>query len=57
MERLLPRVAVVLSVIIGAGFVLFAVEDIDRGSSSSRNRITGDPTATDPTPAGERERE
>jgi len=57
MPRLLPRVAVVLSVIIGVGFVLFAVQDIDRASNSSRNRITGDPTATDPTPAGERERE
>jgi hypothetical protein len=57
MKRLLPRVAIVLSVIIGAGFVLFAAQDIDRASNTSRNRIAGDPTATDPTPAGERERE
>jgi hypothetical protein len=57
LERLLRTLAIVLSLIIAAGFVLFAVDDFDRASDSSRNRITQDPTATDPTPAGERERE
>lgn len=46
-----------LSLIVAAGFVLFAFDDFDRASTSSRNRITQDPTATAPTPAGERERE
>lgn len=56
-ERLLRTLAIVLSLIVASGFVLFAVDDFDRASSSSRNRITGDPTATAPTAAGERERE
>lgn len=56
-ERLLRFLAIGLSLIVASGFVLFAMDDFDRASSSSRNRITGDPTATDPTPAGERERE
>jgi hypothetical protein len=57
LERLLRTLAIVLSLIIAAGFVLFAVDDFDRASSSSRNRITQDPSAAAPTPAGERERE
>ncbi len=57
LERLLRSLAVVLSLIVAAGFVLFAMDDFDRASSSSRSRIAGDPAATDPTPAGERERE
>ena len=57
LERLLRFLAIALSLIIAAGFILFAVDDFDRASSASRNRITGDPTATDPTPAGERQRE
>jgi len=57
LERLLRFLAITLSLIIAAGFILFAVDDFDRASNSSRNRITGDPAATDPTPAGERERE
>lgn len=56
-ERLLRNLAIVLSLVVAAGFVLFAIDDFDRASSSSRDRITGDPSATDPTPAGERERE
>jgi hypothetical protein len=56
-ERLLRTLAIVLSLIVAAGFVLFAFDDFDRASTSSRNRITQDPTAAAPTPAGERERE
>ena len=56
-ERLLRTLAIVLSLIVAAGFVLFAFDDFDRASTSSRNRITPDPTATAPTPAGERARE
>ncbi|HVF78941.1 MAG TPA: hypothetical protein VNA28_11650 [Solirubrobacteraceae bacterium] len=57
LERLLRFLAITLSLIIAAGFILFAVDDFDRASSASRNRITGDPTATAPSAAGERERE
>lgn len=57
LERSLRFLAIALSLIVAAGFVLFAVDDFDRASNSSRSRITGDPSATDPTPAGERERE
>ena len=46
-----------LSLIVASGFVLFAMDDFDRASASSRDRIKGDPTAAAPTPAGERERE
>lgn len=57
LERVLRTLAIVLSLIVAVGFVLFAVDDFDRASDSSRSRIMGDPSATDPTPAGERERE
>ncbi len=57
LERPLRYLAICLSLIIAAGFVLFAVDDFDRASESSRSRIAGDFDATDPTPAGERERE
>lgn len=56
-ERALRTLAIVLSLVVAAGFVLFAVDDFDRASDSSRNRIIGESVATDPTPAGERERE
>ena len=56
-ERVLRTLAVVLSLVVAAGFVLFAVDDFGRASDSSRNRIVGEYTATAPTPAGERERE
>ncbi|HEV2786977.1 MAG TPA: hypothetical protein VGV67_11345 [Solirubrobacteraceae bacterium] len=56
-ERVLRSLAIALSLVIAAGFVLFALDDIDRASSASRNRIIGESQATDPTPAGERERE
>lgn len=57
LERLLRLLAVTLSAVIAAGFILFALGDIDRASDSSRNRVIGESTATAPTPAGERERE
>jgi hypothetical protein len=56
-ERHLRALAIVLSLIVACGFVLFAMDDFGRASDSSRKRITGDPRAADPTPAGERERE
>jgi hypothetical protein len=57
LERPLRWLAIILSLIVASGFVLFAVDDFDRASASSQARIAGDFTATDPTPAGERERE
>ena len=55
-ERPLRYLAITLTLIVAAGFVLFALDDFDRASNSSVNRIAGY-TATDPTPSGERERE
>ena len=57
LERLLRFLAVTLSLIVAVGFVLFAVDDLERASDARRSQISGDPTAVDPTPAGERERE
>ncbi|MGH2900399.1 MAG: hypothetical protein ACRDMZ_17115 [Solirubrobacteraceae bacterium] len=57
LERPLRWLAIILSLVIAAGFVLFAVDDFDRASESSRSRIVGGFAAADPTPAGERERE
>ena len=57
LERGLRLLAISLSLVIAAGFALFAIDDFDRASASSRNRIVGESQATDPTPAGERERE
>jgi hypothetical protein len=56
LERPLRWLAIVLSLIVTAGLVLFALDDFDRASIDTRNRITGF-TATSPSPAGERERE
>jgi hypothetical protein len=55
-ERPLRYLSITLSLIVAAGFTLFALDDFDRASDNSVNRITGY-TATDPTPSGERERE
>jgi hypothetical protein len=55
-ERLLRTVAIVLSLIIAAGFCLFAVDEFDRASSAQRNELAGHEVVA-PTPAGERERE
>lgn len=57
LERPLRYLAIALSVIVTAGFAMFALDDIDRASENSRSRIAGNYTAADPTPAGERERE
>ena len=55
-ERPLRYLAIVLSLIVAAGFVLFALDDIGRASTNSQNRLAGF-AATSPSPAGERERE
>jgi hypothetical protein len=55
-ERPLRRLSIVLSLIVAAGFILFALEDIDRGSAHARSRIVGY-SAANPTPADERDRE
>ena len=44
-ERALRFTAIALSLIVAAGFVLFAIDDFDRASDSSRNRVLGDPSA------------
>ena len=56
LERPVRYLAIALSLVIAIGFTLFALEDIDRASASSEQRIRGY-TATSPSPAGERERE
>ena len=56
LERPLRYLAIVLSLVVAAGFVLFALDDIDRASADSRSRIAGY-TAANPSAAGERERE
>ena len=56
LERPLRFLAIALSLIVATGFVLFALDDIDRASADSRSRIAGY-TATNPSAAGERERE
>lgn len=48
--------ALALSLIIAAGFCMFAVDEFNRASSAQRERLQGYEEA-DPTPAGERERE
>lgn len=55
-ERPLRYLAITLSLIVTAGFVLFAVDDIDRASTRVQGRVAGY-DVTPPTPAGERARE
>ena len=55
-ERTLTFVAIVLSVIVALGFILFALEDVDRASDSKVGEVFRFQEAA-PTPAGERERE
>lgn len=57
LERPLRYLAIALSLVIALGFTLFALEDINRASERSEQRITGGYTAATPSPAGERERE
>ena len=56
LERPLRYLAIALSLVVAAGFALFALADIDRASDASRDRIVG-VRATDPSAAAERERE
>ena len=55
-ERPLRILAIVLSLIVAAGFTLFAFDDFARASKQSRDRIAGN-ARPDPTPRAERERE
>ena len=55
-ERPLRYLAIALSLIIAIAFTLFALEDIGRASEQSEHRVAGY-SATNPSPAGERERE
>ena len=55
-ERVVRRVAIALSVIVAAGFLLFAVDDMDRASDASSSSVAGASGALDPSPDGERER-
>lgn len=56
LARPLRYLAIALSLTIAIGFVLFALEDIGRASENSQQRVSGY-AATNPSPAGERERE
>ena len=56
LDRPLRYLAIALSLIIALSFTLFALEDIGRASKASEHRIAGY-EATNPTAAGERERE
>jgi hypothetical protein len=56
LERPLRYLAITLSLIVAAGFVMFAFDDFGRASNLEQGRIAHYDTV-DPTPAGERERE
>jgi hypothetical protein len=56
LERPLRYLAIVLSLIVALGFILFVLDDAGRGSKSSQERLTGS-TAIAPSPSGERARE
>ena len=56
LERSLRTVAIVLSVVIAAGFCLFAVDEFNRASSAQRDELKGYELAA-PNAAGERQRE
>jgi hypothetical protein len=56
LERLLRSLAIVLSLLVAAGFTLFAIDDFGRASNVSRDRIAGN-ARPDPTPVAERQRE
>jgi hypothetical protein len=55
-ERALRYVAIALSLIVVAGFSMFALDEFNRASSAQRDELAGFEHA-DPTPAGERQRE
>lgn len=56
LERPLRILAIVLSLLIAAGFCMFAVDEFNRASSAQRDELAGFERA-DPEPAGERARE
>jgi hypothetical protein len=56
LERPLRILAIVLSLLVTAGFALFAIDDFARASNESRDRIAGN-ARPDPTPRAERQRE
>jgi hypothetical protein len=56
LERPLRYIAIALSLIVAAGFVLFMFDDFSRASTKTQDRIAGYDVAA-PTPAGERARE
>lgn len=56
LERPLHILAIVLTLLVAAGFTLFAIDDFARASNNSRDRIAGN-ARPDPTPLAERERE
>jgi hypothetical protein len=55
-ERSLRSIATVLSLIILAGFGMFAIDEFNRASNKQRSELAGY-EVTDPTPVGERQRE
>ena len=55
-ERLLRTIAIALSLVIMAGFAMFALDEFNRASSKQRSELQGF-EQTDPTPVGERQRE
>jgi hypothetical protein len=56
LERPLHILAIVLTLLVAAGFTLFAIDDFARASNNSRDRIAGN-ARPDPTPRAERQRE
>jgi predicted PurR-regulated permease PerM len=56
LERSLRIIAIVLSVIIALGFLLFAVDEFNRASTEQTHQLKGYELA-DPDPVGERQRE
>jgi hypothetical protein len=55
-ERSLRAIAIVLSLIVAAGFCMFALDEFNRASSAQRNQLAGY-EQVQPTPVGERQRE
>ena len=56
LERPLRIIAIVLSLVIVAGFCMFALDEFNRASSEQTRSLKGNELA-DPDPAGERQRE
>jgi hypothetical protein len=56
LERPLRYLAIALSAVVAAGFLLFVLDDVGRASDDTIAEINAY-QRTDPTPAGERERE